>query len=412
MFKKLSVFLMVMLLVCTSATVFAKPKKVIKFLNWYQNDGTAFTDRLKAIVQKSMPDVTLELETITWNDLDTIMQARAAGRNIPDILDFKGQDIPKYAAAGLLLELTGKSCLKNSPTAVLTNLRYKDKDYGLPYTAAYQGVFYNRKIFKENKLTIPKTHDELMTIVKKLKDKGVIPFAAHYKDWMIHNINMQMGMAEVFSKNPRWGYDLYAGKVSFVTSPEWKNISQWIKDVHDYSWKDPFSVEFPDAAARFAKGEAAMYISGTWNTTNLTINPNFDYGIFPYPGTAPGAKLIFEPDHTFAISSKTKYPKETLKILQIVATNKELAKLCIDKLGSNSLIKGIKPTQVNPATADIAAYTAKNQVVDVSIGNVQIKAAYQAEYARIISDWILGKNTLEQALKETDNFKSKVKLQQ
>jgi len=411
MFKKCSVLLLAGLLVCTSASVFAKPKKTIKFLNWYQNDGTAYTDQLKKVVEKAMPDVILELETITWNDLDTIMQARVAGRNVPDILDFKGQDIPKYAAAGVLLNLSKNSCLKNSPTSVLSNIRYKANDYGLPYTAAYQGVFYNRKIFKENGLAIPKTHAELMAVVKKLKDKGITPFAAHYKDWMIHNINMQMAMAEVFGKNPKWGYDLYAGKVSFSSSPEWKNVSQWIKDVHDYSWKDPFAVEFPDAASRFAKGEAAMFISGTWNTPNLTINPNLDYGIFPYPGTAAGAKLIFEPDHTFAISAKSKYAKESLKILQIIATNKELAKLCIDKLGSNSLIKGVKPSKENPATADIVAYTMKNQLVDVSLGNVQIKASYQAEYARIMSDWILGKTTLEKALKETDNFKANVKLQ-
>ncbi len=408
MFKKYSVYLLVLLICYTSASVAAQPKKTIVFLSWYQNEGLAFTKQLKKVVEQRMPEVTLKIEPFTQKSFAAIMQARVAGRNVPDIIDLRGRDLPRYAAAGLLMNLTDKPCLNNSSAAVLDSLRYKNQDYTLPYTAFYQGVFYNRQLFQAQGLTVPKTHAELMKVVQKLEEKGITPFATHYQDWMIENLQLQLAMVEVFEKNIKWGNDLYQGKTSFLTSLEWKNVAEWLKEIHEYSWKDSFAVEFAEAATRFAKGEAAMFISGTWNTRILTRNPKFDYGIFPYPGIEPGAKLLYEPEHTFAISARTKYPAETVQILQIIASDSDLAQLCLEKLATDSLLKQIKSPE-NPATRDILTYVAKNQLVDLSLINFQLKPAYQAEYAKNIAEWLLGKMTLNQALKKTDNFRTKVK---
>ena len=63
---------------------------------------------------------------------------------------------------------------------------------------------------------------------------------------------------------------------------------------------DNYRSIFSEATNRFAKGQAAMFVTGTWINRNLKEFPGFDYGIFPFPGKKAGARLIFEPNHTWA----------------------------------------------------------------------------------------------------------------
>jgi raffinose/stachyose/melibiose transport system substrate-binding protein len=394
-----------------------EPKKqaepvTIKFFNWYNNEGVPYADKLVELVKEKMPNVTLELEMVNWDTMHPTLQTRIAANEVPDLIDFKGQDIPKYAKAGHLMELTGKPFMQDLPKAATEAIKVEGKDYGIPYTALYQGVLYNKKIFAENSIEIPKTYDELMQIAEKLQSKGITPFATHFKDnWNIGNITMQFAMSEVFNKNPRWGYDLYEGKVSFAESPEYRAVFEHVKDVYKYTFKDTYSIELTKSDELFAKGKAAMNITGTWSITNIeAVNPELDYGIFPFPGKDPGAKLIFEPDHTFAASAKTKHPEEVLKVLELVATDKKLAQFCIDNLKTHSLLKDVMPSTKSPVLKDIDNYKNNNQIVDVSIGNTQILWPYQEEYSRYITEWLFGKKTLDEALKAADAYKDKVKL--
>jgi len=131
--------------------------------------------------------------------------------------------------------------------------------------------------------------------------------------------------------------------------------------------------------------------------------------VFPFPGKKAGAKLIFEPNHTWAISAKTKDPKTAMKILETVLESKELAKHLVDEANTYSLLSGIVATKNYPVNADIEAYKTKNQIVNVSIGNNQIPWAYQEEYSRYIAEWLLGTKTLDQALQAATLYKDKLK---
>jgi raffinose/stachyose/melibiose transport system substrate-binding protein len=46
--------------------------------------------------------------------------------------------------------------------------------------------------------------------------------------------------------------------------------------------------------------------------------------------------------------------------------------------------------------------------VDVSIGNNQIKWAYQEEYSKLIAEWLLGKRSLDDSLKGATAIRTSV----
>ena len=380
----------------------------VKFFSWYGTETETYTSQL--IEKAKKLGVTLDVEPVVWDQMQPLLQARIAAGTMPDLLDFKGQDIATYAPAGTLLDLTGQEWLKNIPEGARANLKVDGKEYAVPYTAAFQGVFYNRKVFEKHGIKTPTTYAELMEVASALKAKGVTPFATHFKDnWNIGNITMQFAMSEVFNDNPKWGDDLYANKATFEGTEGYRKVFQHVKDLADNSWKDTFSVDFTEASKRFVKGEAAMFVTGTWVNSNLTIDPTFDYGVFPFPGTKAGAKLIFEPNHTWAVSAKTANKAAVLKVLEMVATDKQLAATVVDEAGAYSLINGVKSEKKpRPVDKDIDAAKAANNIIDVSIGNNQIKWAYQEEYSKLIAEWLLGKRSLDDALKGATALRTSV----
>jgi raffinose/stachyose/melibiose transport system substrate-binding protein len=377
----------------------------LKFFTFYLNEAAPFVERFKEVVETELPGVRIEVEPYDWPNLNAIMQTRIAANEVPDIIDFKGQDATRYGAAGILMDLTDKPFMENLPAGARTGIQVKGRDYGIPYTANYQGTFYGKAIFERLGLQLPKTFAAMRANVEKLDAEGITPFATHFKDgWNLGNITMQIAMVEVFNNNPRFGYELAAGEISFAESPLYRTVFDRAKFLYDNTWSDTFSVDLTEGDKRFINGEAAMSIATSGSLNNFAIDPDFRYGIFPFPGSEPGAKLIFEPNHTFAGAGDTEHPEEVLTVFEILAVDKELGKLAADLTKRHSLIPGVELALKSPALDDIAEYTRRGEIVDVSLGNTQVPWPLQAEYSKYISDWLVGRSTLQEALRAADTF--------
>ncbi|MBT2656066.1 extracellular solute-binding protein [Bacillus sp. ISL-18] len=116
------------------------------------------------------------------------MQTRIAGKQLPDIVMIKGGDHPKYAQ--FLMDLSNESFMKEFPDDVRKTLQVDGKDYAVPYTANFQGVFYNKQIFDDNQIQIPKTWAELMEVAKTLRESLHLPLTLKTIKWAIQRTSL------------------------------------------------------------------------------------------------------------------------------------------------------------------------------------------------------------------------------
>jgi len=156
------------------------------------------------------------------------------------------------------------------------------------------------------------------------------------------------------------------------------------------------------------QGKAAMKVSGSWSIQNfLDVDPDFDFGIFPFPNQTGDAKLIFEPNITYMKSATTKQSDAVDKVFEVVTGDKALAQKIYDQTKTASMLKGVSPTFKNPSQTDIDAFVAKGMIVDAGTGNNQLVwGGFQDENAKDIASWLLGKMTLDQALQAADARKA------
>lgn len=145
----------------------------------------------------------IQYEYINYSDYKEKLQVLIAGGNLPDLMTYTGMsytEIPKYGEKGVFLEVSSKfDSTPNYKAAVDRDPNAKDaiftpegKSYAF-YNAMYvpsttatvagQSAVRNR-VLKENDLKIPTTLDEMYTVAKTLKEKGVSNYPiALYEQW-------------------------------------------------------------------------------------------------------------------------------------------------------------------------------------------------------------------------------------
>lgn len=361
-------------------------------------------DMIDEALAEKYPNITLEWECVDWgNDFQPKMQQYMQS-GLPDIMIGKAQDVSTYAPQGVLGEIDS-TYLDRGLDAARENVTIDGKTYGLVYNAMYQGIYYNKAMFKENGWEIPKTLDDLQAIIDDCKEKGITPFASHMVDtWSIGNMSMQFAMNDVFNKTPDWGDKFRAGEVSFSDSEDMQNALNYNKLIYDNTFEDTFSTEQTDCDAKMVLGDAAMKVSGSWSIQNfLDIDENFDFGIFPFPNQTGDSKLIFEPNITIMTSANTEHQDAVNDFLDLMSSDKDLAVEILDYTKTASMLKDVTPTFNNPSQEDIDKYASEDMIVDVTLGNNQLVwGGFQEENAKDIAAWLQGQESLEDCLKACD----------
>ena len=375
---------------------------------WGQSTTDAGSEKLiDAALAAKYPNIKVDWDIGDWGKTFQPKMQQYMQSGLPDVMIGKGQDVPTWGSQSVLADLSGKPYLSNVLPAAVQAGSMKGKVYGVVFNALYQGVYYNRKLFKDNGISIPTTQAQLAQVIAKFKSLGITPFASHYVDtWSIGNQTMQFAINGVFATTPDWGDQFRASKVNFADSAAWKAVFGYNKLIYDNTWtQETFSLEETQCDARLVQGKAAMDVSGSWSIQNfLAVDPNADFGVFPFPNEAGNSKLIFEPNITIMVSAKTRNMDAVDKLISVITGDKDLALKIYNQTKTASMLKGVTPTFTNPSQSDIDAYASKDMIVDAGTGNNQLVwGGFQDENAKDIASWLQGQETLDQALAAADS---------
>lgn len=383
-----------------------KDDKIVIFILAGQSSTDAGTDdMINEVLKEKFENIEFVWECVDWGEqFSSQMKGKFTTGNIPDIMIGKAQDIFAYAGTDNLAPIP-EECLSYINQAALDTVTIDSVTYGLPYNTIYQGVIYNKSIFDEYDLQVPKTLEELDHIVHKLEQNNIIPFAAHFKEsWPVGNITMQFMENEIFNRKPNWGDELRAGEASFTGNNAINQCMQNSMDILNHTWDDALIIDQNESDIRFVKGEAAMYLTGTWSLQFASqINSDIQLGIFPYPNQTGDAKLIVETNMTFMKSSKTEYSEIIDEIFIELATNDKLAKEIMEFTVNNSTLKNVEKMTSGFLQEDIGYYANNNQTIDAIIGNSQLVWSYQNAISEKVLEWLQGKITLEDVLQYADD---------
>ena len=357
-------------------------------------------DMIDEWIQEKFPGVRLEWECVDWGEnFDAQVRSRFAAGDIPDIIVGKAQDVNAYVGMGNLAPIP-EICAEMIEPHALEAVTVHGTAYGLPFNAWYQGVLYNKEIFRNHGIEIPRTREELEQAVVILEADGVTPFAGHFQEtWNLGNTTMQFMMNEIFNDIPDWGEQFRNGKQNFSDNPRVRQCFENNRYILEHSWEDAQDIDQYESDNRFANGQAAMYLTGSWSLQFAgQYNSHDEFGIFPYPNEEGDAKLLRETNLTFMKSAATPHDELITEVFHDILLDWRLQGEILDYTQTHPVVKGFTPTYTSCIQDDIEFYEQKDLVLDVTVGNNQLVWSYQNDVASEQRLWLAGKKPLEDVL--------------
>jgi multiple sugar transport system substrate-binding protein len=252
----------------------------------YSKDHTkAFWDQFAA-AYKAKTGNTLEVQIVSWDDIDQQSSTMVQNNNPPDILNLNAY--ASYAKDDLLYssdDVLSDAVKSDLLDAFVKSGTYNGKMYGMPDLSSARAMFYNKTLFKEAGIAAPpKTWAEFEADAQKVKDlgKGTIGYGlplgpeesqGEFSIWLFNN-------GGDWKKDGKWT----------INSPENVETLSFLKSLSDkkLTQNNPGKTNRQDAFDLFASGKVGMVVGFSPLAGTLDKDKKVDYGVAPMPTKAEG----------------------------------------------------------------------------------------------------------------------------
>lgn len=330
------------------------------------NQATA--DALKAAFEAENPDIKIDIETRPGGgEGDNIIKTRLATGEMTDVFRYNaGSLFQALNPSQTMLDLTDEPWQADVLDSFKPVVTAPDgRIYGAPEEASMGGgILYNKVIYEELGLSVPKTWDEFMANNQKIKDAGKVAVIQTFGDTWTSQLFVLGDFFNVQAANPDFAADYTAGKAKYATTPAAVAGFQHGQDVFEAGFlnEDFAAATFNDGVRMVATGEGAHYPMLTFAIGGIAQDypENLDdVGFFAIPGpdASSNGVTVWMPAAVY-ISKTTEHPEEAKRFVAFIASTKG----CDARTSANGatgpyLIRGCElPDDVPAAVADLQTY--------------------------------------------------------
>ncbi len=269
----------------------------------------AFTQKYDIEVERN------EVEHNTFQEnINTYLQG-----NPDDVFTwFAGFRMNQFAEQGLITDISDVWPIEGIPDSFKEASTASDgKQYFVPKDYYPWAVFYRKDVFEKNGFEVPETQADLMSLMKQMQSKDMIPFSFADKDgWPA------MGTFDILNMRIN-GYDfhmsLMAGEEAWDSS-EVKQVFETWRELLPFHQPDPLGRTWQEAATSLGKGETGMYMFGTFIVDAIPDVKDLDFFTFPELDSSIGADALDAPIDGFCMVAGAENEDNAKKFLGFAGT--------------------------------------------------------------------------------------------
>lgn len=250
---------------------------------------------------------TVRIEALTHEELAVNLPAAFVEGRIekPDlILSFGGSSIERLEPEKNFYDFTNAPWVSDLTDTAINHTIYNGKVIGLPYgEASVSGMLYNKKLFAELGIAVPKNQQEFLEACESLLRHGITPV---YLPYMENTMMLYQFPLDSIVQRSQTLEQLNKGLLSYSQIPEMQKIVSWYKLMADRGYFGPNYTKNGwagmDPAMRGGK-YAMMICWDTWLYTNFTGDPSH-FGIMPAFMEVPENGVFEGPNLVLLIANK------------------------------------------------------------------------------------------------------------
>ncbi|MGW4380062.1 extracellular solute-binding protein [Kitasatospora sp. NPDC004531] len=253
------------------------------------NSSSIYWNDLARRFEAANPDIKINVDVVSWNDIDKHLADLIAKGKTPDIAQTGGYADQVaadrlYPAGDVLSNSTQVNLLDSFAKAG----QVLGSQYGIPFISSSRVFFYNKDIFdKAGIANPPTTWDELRRAAESIKSKvpGVIPYALPLGP------EEAQGEAMIWTMSGGGGLSDNAGNYTIDSTPNRATFSWLRTNLVDkrLTYDDPSKVDRKTAFNDFAAGKTAM-LNGHPGLVSKAVAGKIRYGTAVIPRKDTGVK--------------------------------------------------------------------------------------------------------------------------
>jgi raffinose/stachyose/melibiose transport system substrate-binding protein len=301
-----------------------------------------------------------------------VIKTRLATGDMTDLVFYNSGSLvqalnPEENFVDLKNEPFMKDVLEPFKKSVMVN----GKVFGAPVGNAFAGGWlYNKKVYKELGLSIPKTWNELMANSEKIKGAGKTAVIGTYKEQWTSQLIVLADNHNVIAEYPTFAEDLTSHKINIATTPTALRSFEKLSEVYQkgYLNSDFQSASINDGLKMLAEGTGVQYpymSKGLMEIAKQYPDQMNDIGFFPQPGDNPESNglTIFMPAAIY-VNKNTQNLEAAKKWVEYFISLEGVKTYQANKTPIGPLpLKGVNvPDHVMPAVKDILTYFESEKV--------------------------------------------------
>ena len=251
--------------------------------------------------EEANPDITVNLQVESWDNLESVIATRIQGGDAPDI--YNGGPFAGFAEDELLYaadEVTSEETYADFQPSFLENAQVDGTTYGLPWIASSRALFVNDALLEEAGAEVPTTWDELLESATQVSELGD----------GVSGYGMPLGSEEAQAEAAVW---LWGGGGSFgdadaitVDTPENLVGAEFIKTMIDEgaTQADAGASDRSPLFDIFVQGQIGMQVGLPPSVGQIEAdNPDLEYSIHPIPTRDGEPFTLGVADHLMAFQN-------------------------------------------------------------------------------------------------------------
>ncbi|WP_026872938.1 ABC transporter substrate-binding protein [Inquilinus limosus] len=281
--------------IATGMTGAAQAQTQLTLLVSSSSNNQALAEGLVADFEAANPDIDIEIETRPGGgEGDNIVKTRLATGAMADIFYYNsGSLFRAINPQKNLVDLTDEPWQADVDDSFKAVVTAGGRLYGAPAEAVMAGgIFYNRKIYAQLGLEVPKSWDQFMANNEKIKAAGIPPVIQTYRDTWTSQLLLLADFFNVQAAEPDFAERYTSNQAKFATSPAARKGFERLEAVHaaGFQNEDFGAASYEDGLRMLADGEGAHYPMLTFAIGALAATyPDQlgDIGFFAQPGDDP-----------------------------------------------------------------------------------------------------------------------------
>ncbi|HWT25916.1 MAG TPA: sugar ABC transporter substrate-binding protein [Solirubrobacteraceae bacterium] len=360
-------------------------------------------------VKAKYPNITVKLETTTFQTYWDKLQTQVASNTQADIIGMQAQRMPGFAARGALAPLQEQ--IDRNPSVnyqdffpvIQDALSFEGQPHALAYDLGPPLLYYNRDLFKAARIPVPSSTEpmsweEFRELAQRLTDAGSRQYG-YAQDWGFDWI-----IPWIWSNGG--DYMNEDASASTLDAPEAMEGMQFLSDLYRDEIAAPVT-DFADPTAglnRFLSGRVAMHPNGPWQIVNLRANAKFNFDVAPIPAGSAGS-IAWAAGSGFGVSSATDNADAAFNAISVITGEEALKSLTAAGRGypARQSAVPIFEEERPPAHAAIVEEVLNSEIARTETRPFRSTATWQETDVMLTQDLIpsvfLGDPSIEEAVR-------------